>query len=81
MRHKARRGEYTRCGVRYGYRFADDGVHLEELPSEQDVIRLARRLRERGLSFVKIAAELERRGVPARTGRWHPQKVSNMLVR
>jgi hypothetical protein len=45
------------------------------------VIHLARLLRERGLSYVKIAAELERRGVPARTGSWHPQKVSNMLKR
>jgi len=81
MRHKASRGEYTGGALPYGFVLADDGIHLKPEPAEQRVIQLARQLRQRGLSYVKIAAELDRRGVAARTGRWHPQKVSNMLAR
>jgi hypothetical protein len=81
MRHKARRGEYTGGGVPYGFRLADDGVHLEELPSEQAVIRLARRLRESGLSYVKVAAELECQGVRARTGRCPRRRSATCWLR
>jgi DNA invertase Pin-like site-specific DNA recombinase len=81
MRHKTRRGQYTGGHIPYGFTLDEDGIHLQPDAQEQEVIGLAQRLRGRGLSYVKIAAELERRSVPARSGRWHPQKVSNMLAR
>jgi site-specific DNA recombinase len=69
MAYKAERGEF--CGGRapYGYALAADGVHLEPVESEQAVIREARRLRAGGLSLRAVAAELDRQGMRARSGR------------
>lgn len=64
---KIQRGE--RCGsVRYGYRLAADGVHLEPFRPEQDVITAAKALRASGLSLRAVTAKLEADGVRGRKG-------------
>ena len=67
MQFKKSKGELVGA-VPYGFTLADDGVNLIESATEQDVIRQARELRESGLSLRKVAAELDRRGLVARSG-------------
>lgn len=67
--------------IKYGYRLASDGVHLEPDPTEQRAIALAQTLRSEGRSYRDVAAALTSRGVVGRTGRplSHTQ-VHRMLV-
>jgi len=62
MRHKRARLEYTGGKVRYGYRVADDGVHLVEDEAEQAVIRAVLTYRDAGLSYRNISQRLADRG-------------------
>jgi len=49
--------------------------------TEIEAIRLAKLLRNDGMSFPKIAAALEQQGyVPRNKGAWHPQTVKNMIT-
>jgi DNA invertase Pin-like site-specific DNA recombinase len=67
MAHKAASGEYTGGEAPYGYA-VEDG-RLVALEAEQAVIAEARALREGGLSLRAVAAELDRAGLRARTGK------------
>ena len=80
LAHKKTKGE--RVGqIPYGWSLATDGVHLDPHHAEQEVIRLARELREAGLSLRKVGAALERKGLLPRTGkRWHAQTVKSLLA-
>ena len=80
MAHKKGNGE--RVGsVPYGFRLADDGVHLEGLQDEQGAISLARKLRAGGMALRSIAAQLTAAGFQPRNGRnWHPQTVRNLVA-
>lgn len=65
----AKRAKGERTGtVRYGFT-ADANGKLVECPAEQAVIAQVRALRDAGLSFRGIVAELARAGVVGRTGR------------
>lgn len=65
---KRSRGE--RVGqVPFGYRLAEDGVHLVECTEEQAVLVAIRSLRGEGLSTRAIVAELASRGVTSRSGK------------
>tara|TARA_R100000655_G_scaffold333_3_gene1387 strand:+ start:367 stop:1047 length:681 start_codon:yes stop_codon:yes gene_type:complete len=69
MQHKKSRGEF--CGgtrAPYGYRLADDGIHIEEHPGEQEVLEVIRELRGEGLSLRKIAKVLAGKGFKTRKG-------------
>jgi len=79
LAHKKARGE--RIGsVRFGYRLASDGVHLEVEPSEQRIIDVIRDLRNSGLSLQAIADRLNADGVRTRRGtEWRNQYVHNAL--
>ena len=68
MQQKAAQGELV-GGVPYGFKLADDGVHLEPVGAEQAMLEQARALRAAGLSLRAVAAELDRRGLRSRTGR------------
>ena len=68
MRSMADRGLYTGGRAPYGMRPGADGM-LEQDPGEQAVIGKIRRLRDAGLSYRAIAAELDRAGMRSRTGR------------
>ena len=80
LAHKKTKGE--RVGqIPYGWSLATDGVHLDPHHAEQEVIRLARELREAGLSLRKVGAALERKGLLPRTGKqWHAQTVKSLLA-
>ena len=68
MQHKKANGE--RVGsVPLGFRLAADGIHLEEDETEQEIIAIARELREAGISYRAIARALCERGFHSRTGR------------
>jgi len=77
-----KRGRGERTGdVPFGFRLAPDGVHLEELPEEQDVIAEVRRLGGQGLTLRAICERLASLGFSPRSGAWHPQKVARILRR
>lgn len=58
---KRSRGEFTGGEPPFGYRV--EGGLLVEDPREQQALALIAELRSQGLSFARIASELERRGV------------------
>jgi len=65
--------------VPYGFDVATDGITLIENPMEQANLNLIRELRERGLSYGKIAQELNLRGIAAKKGgKWAAQTLCNI---
>ena len=80
MQHKRSRGE--RIGeTPFGYRVGADGTHLEADEAEQNTLGVLKTLRAEGLSVRAIAEDLNRRGIPARDGRWHHNSVWRVLRR
>jgi len=67
MQHMAAEGSYTGGEAPYG--FAVVAGKLEPVEAEQAVLAEARKLRAAGLSLRAVAAELDRAGLRARTGR------------
>ena len=67
MAHKAACGEYTGGEAPYG--FVVEAGRVVEFAAERSVIAEARTLRSAGLSLRAVAAELDRRGLRARSGR------------
>jgi DNA invertase Pin-like site-specific DNA recombinase len=77
---QSKRTRSERVGsIPYGYRLHQDGIHLVEDQTEQEVIRLVQILRDGGMTLRAIAAELETRGYQARGKRWHPTTVQRIL--
>lgn len=74
-------GMKTGGDVPYGYRRIDDGSKtLVEDAGEQEVIAIARRLRNAGKTLRAIAHELRRRGKRTRDkGPFDPKQISRML--
>lgn len=60
MLHKKRQLQYCGGHVPYGYRLLADGKTLKEVAPEQDVVNVAVRLREEGMSYKKISNVLNR---------------------
>lgn len=75
---KRTRGE--RVGdIPYGYRLAEDGVHLDADADEQTTLALVREYRADGLTLRAIADRLQAAGIlPRSGGRWHPQTVARL---
>lgn len=68
--------------VPYGFTLAADGVHLEPLQAEQDVIAKVKAFRLEGVSLRKIVARLGELSVRSRTGKPLALKqVANMARR
>ena len=68
--------------VPFGLQIAPDAQHLEENPSEQEVLRLMMELTVQDGPYSAIAEELNRRGYRTRQGmRWTPISVFQMLPR
>lgn len=67
----------------YGYDLADDGVTLVDNPAEQAVIADMLAMRDRGLSFEKIAGTLTDRRIPTKrgNGRWNQATVRGLCKR
>jgi site-specific DNA recombinase len=76
MRHKRANGE--RVGtVPFGYRLAEDGVHLEPEDTEQGILHRMQELKSQGHATRQIATELNRQGFRTRRGTpWRFQYVA-----
>jgi DNA invertase Pin-like site-specific DNA recombinase len=80
LSHKIIKGE--RVGhVPYGYVLGKDGRTLIKDTKEQEAISLIQELHGKGYTYRAICRELEAKGYEAKegTGKWHPQKVKNIL--
>lgn len=79
MRHKRSSGE--RVGtVPFGYRVAQDDMHLEMEPGEQAVVEQVRAMKAGGSTLRSITAELNRRGFTTRRGTaWRFQYVAQVV--
>lgn len=75
---KKARGERT-GGIPYGFDLAADGVTLIENEKEQKALELIKKLRSEGLSFRKIGAELDKRGIVTKKGgKWQAMTISGL---
>lgn len=74
---KKSRGERVSGRAPYGFRF--DGSRVVEDDAEQRVAALVRSLRSERWTLREIVGELEERGVPARSGRWHTKNVDRIV--
>lgn len=78
---KAGRGELV-GSVPYGYKLAPDGIHLEESPHEQALVRRARELRAAGLTYREVGLRLADEGHFSRRFKpLHPMQVVRILQR
>jgi DNA invertase Pin-like site-specific DNA recombinase len=82
LSHKRATGYKTGGDVPWGYTVAEDGK-LTEDDAEQGVIALMRSWHGCGTSLRGICAELQRKGIPTKTGAavWHPYTVAGILGR
>jgi site-specific DNA recombinase len=68
--------------IPFGFDLADDSETLVENADEQEVIALLVDLRKSGLSYGKIAAELNSRGIQTKDGKqWRAMTASRILKR
>ncbi|MBI3404270.1 MAG: hypothetical protein HY046_02310 [Acidobacteria bacterium] len=68
--------------VPYGLRVASDCLHLEEDPSERDVLLEVMELIVQDLPLSRVAEELNRKNLRTRHGmRWNPISVFHLLPR
>jgi DNA invertase Pin-like site-specific DNA recombinase len=82
LRHKRNKGQRISGRIPFGYRLAEDGVSLVEEPTEQAILREIDALRAAGLSLRKIAAALNREGVPTKEGGpWQHTTIRGILTR
>jgi DNA invertase Pin-like site-specific DNA recombinase len=78
LQTKIAKGERT-GSVLYGYEVAKDGVMLIPCSYEQDIIRLIKKLRKRGVSYRDIVKYMNEKGIRSRTGHsWGIQQVWNL---
>lgn len=67
--------------IPYGWRLSENKITLIENRTEQDAIRLIKRLSDKGHSFRSICTKLEREGHRPQGNNWHPQTIKNILKR
>lgn len=66
--------------IPFGFRLAQDGIHLEESPEEQDILKQMNELRATGLSIREIAKALNERGAFNRgLSKWHNASVHRIM--
>ncbi len=71
-------GGYAAGRPPFGYRA--NGGSLVAVPEEQKAIKLAKRLKKKGLSYRQIGERLQAEGAyPRSGGRWHPSMVSRLV--
>lgn len=79
--HMRSQGLKTGGDVPFGFQLAQDGRSLVPDAAEQEVIALARSLAAEGLSFRKVAEELNRRGIQTKKGRKWTHVQTAQIVR
>lgn len=79
LRRKIENGEHV-GHIPYGYQI-ENGELIPFLP-EQEIIKLAKELRDRGFTFQAIANEFKRREIKTKRGlvKWHPTSIRNILT-
>jgi site-specific DNA recombinase len=79
LRRKIEKGEHV-GHIPYGYQIEDSEL-IPYLP-EQEIIKLARELRDRGYTFQAIADEFKSRGIKTKRGnyQWYPTSIKNILT-
>lgn len=78
MGYKRGRGEFI-GEAPFGFKLAEDGVHLQEDQEEQKAVASITTLKAEGLSLREIVARLNAEQVPARGARWHKTTVARIL--
>lgn len=78
-------GPESRLGqeeVPFGFRVAGDCLHLEENPSEMEILTSMMELMIQDISLARVAEELNRKGLPMRDGgKWTAASVFRLLPR
>lgn len=75
---KRKKGEKTGGTVPYGFSVKDGLLTLD--PSEQTILGRLKSLREAGMSYSRIANEMNAEAIPSKTGGlWHPFVVQTVL--
>jgi site-specific DNA recombinase len=67
LAHKRSKGERT-GNIPFGFRLAEDGIHLVQESTEQATLRKLRSMKTRGLPWRVIAEQFNEEGVPTRNG-------------
>lgn len=67
----------------YGFDLTPDRKHLVENKAEQRTIKLMIKLRKQGLSYTKIAQELDKREIPTKRGcpKWDQSSINSLIKR
>lgn len=77
-RAKIRRGDYAGGPIPFGWRVVGD--QFLPLKYEQDVLEEMWRMMDGGMTNYEVAATLNRKGIPTRSGaRWRPTSISRQL--
>jgi site-specific DNA recombinase len=79
LKRKIEKGEHV-GNVPFGYQIKGSGL-IPFLP-EQEVIKLAKELRDRGYTFQAIAEEFKILGIKTKRGKnqWYPTSIKNILM-
>lgn len=79
LQRKIEKGEHVGT-VPFGYQI--EGSELIPFLPEQEIIKFARELRERGYTFQAIADEFKNRGIKTKRGKvqWYPTSIKNILT-
>lgn len=76
-----RLGRRTQGVQPYGWKIKEGTTDRVEIPAEQEIIQIVKKLHKQGLSCRKIAAKLNQAGHKSRTGKqWHQGSVYRVLV-
>mgnify|MGYP000272925540 FL=1 len=65
--------------IPFGQKLAEDGIHLEECATEQDILQQINDLKGRGLSIRAIAAAMNERKAFNRGAEWNASSVHRIL--
>lgn len=80
---QAKKSKGQRVGhIPFGHKLAEDGIHLEIEPLEQEILQQLRELRGKGLSYREIANEMNRRKAFNRGDKhWSHVSIYNLIQR
>lgn len=80
---QAKRKKKERVGhIPFGYKLAEDGLHIVEEQHEQSILAQIKELMDKGLSTRKIAEEMNRRGAFNRgQSRWNHGSIFRIMTR
>jgi len=80
---QAKKKKNERVGhIPFGFRLSEDGVHLEECPKENSILKQIQKLKEKGLSTRKIAKEMNKREAFNRGGsRWNHASIHRVMTK